>query len=540
MGVPGLFAYCLKKFKSSNINLKSLNKSIDFLFIDGNGFIYNAVSQVLTKDLIIDENKKQDLYKLICDKTAELLNDLIKELKPLSVYLTFDGTAPLAKINQQRSRRYRTKYEDDFKQILNKKYNIETPKYTNIWSNVLITPGTEFMAYLDNYFKSEFKTLSNINFIYDGSCNDGEGEHKILNFIRHNKFDDKTIIIHGLDGDLIFLTMLINIKETLNQPNIYIYRQQTIKNSTNTINSYLDINKLKTEFIDYFQDLTKEYQIKITNNNIVDFIFICFFVGNDFLPSQKFINIYEDGIDVLIENYIKTLISYSCIININNNKIDINILAFYKFIQLCALTEYNEYKYQNETNYKSLYFKAEKLKKIYNNLYGYEKELFIFNNSISKNHYLPLLNNFDDYRFEYYKHFINSVNQQSIINNCCFEYLKMLKWNIEYYLFGPIDWQYYYGFPVAPFFHDLLNYLSTYNININEIKQNLNKPLSSNVQLLLCIPKCYLKKYIPKVYSLINYKNGYMFPNKYNVDRTDQLFLYKSIVLIPNIELNKI
>ena len=58
MGVPGLFAYCLKKFKSSNINLKSLNKSIDFLFIDGNGFIYNAVSQVLTKDLIIDENKK--------------------------------------------------------------------------------------------------------------------------------------------------------------------------------------------------------------------------------------------------------------------------------------------------------------------------------------------------------------------------------------------------------------------------------------------------------------------------------------------------
>ena len=31
-----------------------------------------------------------------------------------------------------------------------------------------------------------------------------------------------------------------------------------------------------------------------------------------------------------------------------------------------------------------------------------------------------------------------------------------------------------------------------------------------------------------------------MFPNKYNVDRTDQLFLYKSVVLIPNIELNKI
>lgn len=507
MGVPGLFGYCLKKFK--NINLKNIDKQIDYLFIDGNGFIYNAVSQVLN-DNITD---KLTLYSLICQKTGELLNELVEKLNPLNVYLAFDGVAPMAKIIQQRSRRYKTKLEDDFKQQLNIKYGIKTPEYNKFWSNILITPGTEFMNYLDNYFKSfSFKSVS---FIFDGSNNIGEGEHKILKYIRNNDFTDKIIVIHGLDGDLIFLSMLLN-----NVSEIYIFRQQNKNKSNETIDSFLDIKSLKSNFLNYFQSVSSDIKFTMSDNNIVDFIFICFMIGNDFLPCQKFINIYQNGLDILINNYIETLKSYTGLIKIKENKqIEINVLAFYKFIQLCTLSEYEEYKYQKETHYKSYYFRALKNKKTYDNLSGYEKELYGYQNILSIDNFLPLQNNFDDYRFEFYNHYFKTTDQKEVINNCCYEYLKMMKWNIEYYLFGPTDWLFSYNFPVSPLFFNILEFLTNYTFNFNNIKQVKNNCVSSEIQLNICIPDCYLEKY--------NISNKKIKLKNITLDTKDKIFVYQ-------------
>lgn len=45
-----------------------------------------------------------------------------------------------------------------------------------------------------------------MNVNYSSYLEDGEGEHKIINFIK--KFGDKTCMIFGLDADLIFLSLL--------------------------------------------------------------------------------------------------------------------------------------------------------------------------------------------------------------------------------------------------------------------------------------------------------------------------------------------
>ena len=242
MGVPGLFGYCLKKF-GNRIIIKKLKDKIDYLFIDGNGFIYNAVEKVIKETKFIDN--KETLYNLIYNKTLELIIKSVEEVKPKILYLTFDGVAPMAKINQQRSRRYKTKYEDEYKTSLKLKYNIKENNYNNIWSNVLITPGTSFMNQLNNFFETKFKQLNesqNIKYIYNGSNNVGEGEHKILNYIRQTKeLSNKNIVVHGLDGDLIFLLMLTEIKEKKNNT-IYILRET--KTKENIIRSYLKINDL--------------------------------------------------------------------------------------------------------------------------------------------------------------------------------------------------------------------------------------------------------------------------------------------------------
>lgn len=546
MGVPGLFGYCLKKF--GNLNLKKINKTIDILFIDGNGFIYNAVGNVLNE--LNKVSTKSEIYFLICEETSKLLNSVIDEIKPTYLYLTFDGVAPMAKINQQRSRRYKTKYEDDFKESLDKKYNKKPKEYKKYWSNVLITPGTEFMDYLNHYFKNQFKDKP--NYIYDGSDNIGEGEHKILNYIRNNNnIQNKNIVVHGLDGDLIFLLMLTDIDNNKNNQ-IYIYRElvktrltKDHKSTKTTIKSYLDINDLKIKFTNHITDLIKTNVpiFEFTENNLIDFIFICFFIGNDFLPCQRFVDIYENGLDTLINNYITTITEYHYIIKVKGKNIEFNILALLNFLQLCTLSEYNEFIKLQQTRNKNIYFKIEKLKQKYNNLKdGYERELFKFeNNNLTITNYQNLYCSFDDYQFEFYKHFTRSVNnQKQTINIICSDYLKMLKWNIEYYLFGCSDWLMFYKYSISPFFCDLLNYISSLNININQYPKIINKPIDSKYQLLLCIPKKYLKMYIPEVFKMINFKNAWLFPDNYEIDRTNQIHLYKSVVQIPIIDFNKI
>ena len=170
----------------------------------------------------------------------------------------------------------------------------------------------------------------------------------------------------------------------------------------------------------------------------------------------------------------------------------------------------------------------------------YEKDLYKFeNNGLNISNYQNFNVSFDDYKFEYYKHFTTSIdNQKQVIDNICYDYLNTLKWNIEYYLFGCKDWLLYYPHKISPFFDDIQDFITTNNFNINNQKMNINNPVESNIQLLLCIPKKYLKLYIPEVYKLINIKNGFMFPDNYKMDLTNQMQLHKSIVLIPNININ--
>ena len=135
-----------------------------------------------------------------------------------------------------------------------------------------------------------------IKTIFNDSSIHGEGEHKIMQYLKNQNNSDINIV-HGLDADLIMLSMI-------KTNHIYLLRERTEYNIEGFDSEfvYLDINSLKKYLV---QDIKKDI-IHLPNQDIInDYIFMCFFIGNDFVHNSPCINIRYKGLDNLLEIYNK-------------------------------------------------------------------------------------------------------------------------------------------------------------------------------------------------------------------------------------------
>lgn len=149
--------------------------------------------------------------------------------------MAVDGVAPRAKMNQQRSRRFRTakearevreKAERKGEQLPDEKAfdsNCITPgmcaQSPCLLSN-LIQTGTVFMAKLSEQLKyfvnkkiTEDANWRECQVILSGHDVPGEGEHKIMEYIRKSRAQpdynpNVRHCLYGLDADLIMLGLL--------------------------------------------------------------------------------------------------------------------------------------------------------------------------------------------------------------------------------------------------------------------------------------------------------------------------------------------
>ncbi|SBS84935.1 exoribonuclease, putative [Plasmodium ovale curtisi] len=209
----------------------NVNGYYDNLYLDMNGIIHLCSHGDSCKQAKSDEEIFINIFLYV-----ERLFDIIEPKKLL--YMAIDGVAPKAKMNQQRSRRFKSILCSEIEKRayieLREKFLAENrmvPEEIDYWDSNIITPGTQFMHDLSVALKYfiEHKITNDekwkkIVVIFSDANVCGEGEHKIYNFIKSQRaqkgFDPNTRhIIHGMDADLIMLSLASH------EPYFYILRE---------------------------------------------------------------------------------------------------------------------------------------------------------------------------------------------------------------------------------------------------------------------------------------------------------------------------
>ena len=324
----------------------------DNFYIDMNGIIHPCSHP---------ENGPQpktevEMYENVC----RYVDRLFRAVRPRKLlYLAIDGVAPRAKMNQQRARRFRSAQEVREQNEINEKVRknmkdegLSIPeKKSSVWDSNVITPGTPFMKNLSDYIRfyirkrmSEDKAWKKIKVIFSDASIPGEGEHKIMAHIRlqrtQAKYNPNLVhILHGLDADLIMLALATHeahfyilreevvfgrmgaeYNEKRKEQNGFKSKQLLLDEEVGTVAMALPENRHKP-LVRLSIPILREYlhsefqcchnmpfEGEVSFEHVIDdVVFLCFFVGNDFLPHLPSLDIRDGGLDFLFNVYKRVL-----------------------------------------------------------------------------------------------------------------------------------------------------------------------------------------------------------------------------------------
>ena len=553
MGVPGFFAWLLRKYGSTKFISTEISNKVTVLYLDANCLFHPQCFKIVA----LNEKWKSEriLHQKMFKRILQYIDYLITFVNPEKVYIAVDGVAPMAKINQQRKRRYRSPKD---KQLENK-IKVEHGKYVGkVWSNTCITPGTVFMEKLHqnmiDYIKRKFEN-EKIQIEYSSYHVPGEGEHKILQDIKTRNAKKEIYVIYGLDADLIFLALSLSLSQ------IYLLREADQfgddKEPPEIIAvklNYVSIEKTKQCLNqEFYKLLSEEFVLSddIDLDFTDDFIFLCYLLGNDFLPHIPSLNIASGAIDFLLKCYMDVFI-YLNVQLINRIKTKTKTGAYKESVHIDNI--FLEMLLRNISNYEDYYFRKllptreEYLSKarcphshpIKRKLW--ELEHMKLNtlkqvNDIELGSDHPFL-----WKFRYYEHYFQcSEYSDNMVNDLCYQYFKTLQWVTKYYFEQCPTWHYNYPYNHAPFVSDLYRYFEMTKMDINTLEFEYQSPIKPCTQLLIALPPSNAHL-IPKSYRTLynDIEVMDMFPNDFQLDMLYKEKFYQCIPFIPHIDLKRI
>ena len=474
MGIPSYFSYIIKNYANIIRKFEKCDK-FQHLFMDCNSIVYDAYYR-LEKSIMKNSGSpiptKAAIEKQLIRDVIESINEYLRFVSPSkTAYIAFDGVPPFAKMEQQRIRRYKTQYMTELG--INGK--------TSLWNTTAITPGTEFMDALNKAIYKEFKGKQKKwgleKLWVSGSDQVGEGEHKLFECLRNGVYDFKedNVAIYGLDSDLIMLSIFHNIKFCRS---IHVFREapefKTVLSSDFEPKErlFMDIGALSSA-------ISKEMKVDI--EGVYDYLFMCFFLGNDFMPHFPAFNIRTHGIQVLTDTYSKY-------IGKHQNR---------HFVEYCQTNNSNkngqndkeiQWKWVNEFIKELAKHEHDFLLKEYSARDKFDCRQWTENTPEEREqllHNVPVIYRGDEkyicpsedgWETRYYRVLFGIENiTEADIKTICMNYLSGLEWVFSYYTDKCLDWRWKYNYSYPPLMKDLQRYVLEYRSHFDIIVKHNNK-----------------------------------------------------------------
>lgn len=499
MGISGFSNWIKERYwgdLSESVSFTEIPEDITFghYLIDFNNVLHEfrieiedfSEEQKNVLSSMTDEEKDNYVIEQVILKTQVMYENFLPRF---TFGLFMDGVVSMQKVNLKREVAHLHNF---FNYTLkNRVYDPTTEQNYNPLQGIShLNAGTPFMDKLELKLRERF---NGPNVFISGSREPGEGEHKIIEYISRLQ-DSENIMIYGNDSDLVILSMLL-------EKRIFVRR------SEETGNIYIDVNRLSRDIYSWVNGRIIEVRKKLEFRRFIyDFVFLTFFVGNDYIPALKTRKNWN-SMKKLLSDYI-SIITYGKRIYYfvdYQNKFKINTVFLRSFLYKISKKEAENLQYYSEKRLQ-LQVPTDKTEE---QLVVWRRDHILYNPEY-RDYLVPIDYSLNGWRQRYNLLMYGNIDPSDV----CFSYFQSLYFCFELYFNKNLNWNFFTRIHDCPLSSDLLSYLDNVP-DINTIPlPPTGEPVDVLVQRLLIVPReCF--EYLPRPFAEILREREYdeFYPN---------------------------
>jgi 5'-3' exonuclease len=288
MGIPSYYKRLIDRFpRLVQKGFKAIES--DLLLMDFNCLIYQCIRGPTVP--VYRSESRSEWERAVLQAVADYtLRVWAAAGKPPRVFIGVDGVVPMAKIRQQRLRRFKSRWLAAAEVAA----GVRKPDEEQ-WDTNAITPGTEFMEKLGLTLRD--LAAKHSGWTVSGADEAGEGEQKLMAWVRSNKdlVAKKRVTVYGLDADLIVLSLIAVAREVPTVASWNLLRELAefeSKRSPDDVFACLDVLQLMGVVC---------VQGMSPSDYILEYTCGMSFLGNDFLPHSLSVKMKDTGHETMVK-----------------------------------------------------------------------------------------------------------------------------------------------------------------------------------------------------------------------------------------------
>jgi 5'-3' exonuclease len=289
MGIPSYYKRLIDRFpKLVRRGFDALPRS-DVLLMDFNCLIYQCV-----RGAGVYKAEEKDAWEAALLEAVKAYTVKVWGAagRPAQVHIAVDGVVPMAKIRQQRLRRFKAPWWAAAEREAG-------VRAAETWDTNAITPGTEFMEKLGAALRG-LCAARGAGWTVSDAGEPGEGEQKLMAWIRDHAagMPGKVVVVYGLDADLIVLSLLALARTAPQAGSWCLLRElaEFERDGRAGVFGALDVKELLRILVPAGGGAAGASQLSPADY-MLEYTCAMSFLGNDFLPHSLTVKMRDEGHD---------------------------------------------------------------------------------------------------------------------------------------------------------------------------------------------------------------------------------------------------